>query len=169
MLFYLCRGVYLHVQLRWEDQSNSKTSPYPAPASVASMAARRRYAKRFVVTMEKDKIMGGCYCGEVRFKAAPEVRVSTNCHCTNCRRAAGAQAVAWIIVKRSQFEFVKGTPRRYRSDTGAWRTFCDQRGPSLTYETDRRPDEIDITTGSLDHPEAFPPTKDAYPEERPPW
>jgi hypothetical protein len=30
-------------------------------------------------------------------------------------------------------------------------------------------DEIDITTGSLDHPEDFPPTKDVYPEERPPW
>jgi len=40
---------------------------------------------------------------------------------------------------------------------------------SLTYETDRRPEEIDITTGSLDHPEDFPPTKDVYPEERLPW
>ena len=120
-------------------------------------------------TMENKQITGGCYCGAVRFNALSEVRVSTNCHCANCRRAAGAQAVAWIVVKRSQFQFVKGTPRRYRTDTGAWRTFCDQCGTSLTYETERRPDEIDITTGSLDHPEDFPPTKDVYPEERLPW
>jgi hypothetical protein len=119
--------------------------------------------------MKKNKITGGCYCGEVRFSASPEVRVSTNCHCANCRRAAGAQAVAWIIVKRSQFQFVKGTPRRYQTETGAWRTFCGSCGTSLTYETDKRPDEIDITTGSLDHPEDFPPTKDVYPEERLPW
>ena len=119
--------------------------------------------------MEKDKITGGCYCGEVRFSAASDVRVVANCHCANCRRAAGAQAVAWIIVKRSQFQFVKGTPRRYQTDTGAWRTFCADCGTSLTYETDRRPDEIDITAGSLDHPEDFPPTKDVYPEERLPW
>jgi hypothetical protein len=125
--------------------------------------------KLVVITMEKNQITGGCYCGEVRFSATSEIRVSTNCHCANCRRAAGAQAVAWIIVERSQFEFVKGAPRRYRTATGAWRTFCDQCGTSLTYETDRRPEEIDITIGSLDHPENFPPTKDVYPEERLPW
>ena len=119
--------------------------------------------------MEKNKITGGCYCGEVRFSASPKVRVRTNCHCGNCRRAAGAQAVAWITVKRSQFQFEKGTPRRYQTETGAWRTFCDHCGTSLTYEHDKRPDEIDITTGSLDHPEDFPPTKDVYPEERLRW
>ena len=133
------------------------------------VAVSIRHAKLAMTSMEKNKITGGCYCGEVRFSASPEVRVRTNCHCQNCRRAAGAQAVAWIIVKRSQFQFVKGTPRRYQTETGAWRTFCDRCGTSLTYETDKRPDEIDITTGSLDHPEDFPPTKDVYPEERLPW
>ena len=155
MLLYFCRGVHLHVQLRWEDQSNSKTSPYAAPAPVTFM--------------EKDKITGGCYCGEVRFHAAPEPRVVANCHCANCRRATGAQAVAWIILKRSQFQFVRGMPHRYQTETNAWRTFCDRCGTSLTYETARRPDEIDVTTGSLDHPEDFPPTKDVYPEERLRW
>jgi hypothetical protein len=29
----------------------------------------------------------------------------------------------WIIVKRSRFQFVKGTPRRYQTETGTWRTF----------------------------------------------
>jgi hypothetical protein len=36
-------------------------------------------------------------------------------------------------------------------------------------DNDKMPDEIDITTGSLDHPDDFPPTKDVYPEERLPW
>jgi hypothetical protein len=98
-----------------------------------------------------------------------ELAVCTNCHCENCRRAAGAQAVAWVIVKRSDFKWETGKPHRYKTDTGAFRTFCDACGTSLTYETDRRPDEIDITAGSLDHPENFPPTKDVYPEEKLPW
>jgi hypothetical protein len=127
------------------------------------------YAELVVTNMEKKNITGGCYCGEVRFSGSPEVRVQTNCHCQNCRRAVGAQAVAWITVKRPQFQFVKGTPCRYRTETGAWRTFCSRCGTSLTYEHDKRPDEIDITTGSLDHPEDFPPTKDVYPEEQLPW
>src|SRR5919109_3315766 len=108
---------------------------------------------------------GGCYCGKIRFAVKGEPRVCANCHCENCRRAVGAQAVAWVIVKSSDFEWQIGKPHRYKTDTGAFRTFCDSCGTSLTYETERRPDEIDITTASLDHPENFPPTKDVYPEE----
>lgn len=119
--------------------------------------------------MTNMKITGGCYCGAVRFQATQVPLYQTNCHCANCRRAVGAQSVAWITVHRASFRFEKGTPKGYRTDTGAWRTFCDCCGTSLTYERDSRPDEIDITTGSLDRPEDFPPTKDFYAEERLPW
>jgi len=114
-------------------------------------------------------IGGGCYCGKIRFTIKGDARVTANCHCENCRRAAGAQAVAWTIVKGSDFNWETTQPHRYKTDTGAFRTFCDSCGTSLTYETDRRPDEIDITTASLDNPENFPPTKDVYPEEKLPW
>jgi hypothetical protein len=117
----------------------------------------------------RGPITGGCYCGRVRFRAALEPRSRTNCHCANCRRAVGAQAVAWITVERSDFVYETGTPKRYRADTGAWRTFCDNCGTSLTYEHDARPEEIDVTTGSLDHPEHFAPTKDFFAEERLAW
>jgi hypothetical protein len=119
--------------------------------------------------MKRSFITGRCYCGEVRFSAASEPFHQANCHCENCRRAIGAQAVAWITVKHSDFQFDQGTPNRYRTETGAWRTFCTRCGSSLTYEHGERPDEIDITTASLDHPENFPPTRDVFPEERLPW
>jgi hypothetical protein len=119
--------------------------------------------------MTQISITGGCYCGAVRFQATQAPIYQTNCHCANCRRAIGAQAVAWITVKRVNFRFEQGTPHRYRTDTGAWRTFCDCCGTSLSYERDTRPEEIDITTGSLDHPEDFPPTKDYLSEEKLPW
>jgi hypothetical protein len=70
---------------------------------------------------------------------------------------------------RVNFRFEKGTPKRYHTDTGAWRTFCDCCGTSLTYERDMRPEEIDITTGSLNHPEHFPLAKDFFTEEKLPW
>ena len=70
---------------------------------------------------------------------------------------------------RSGFAFEKGTPKKYRTDTGAWRTFCEVCGTSLTYDTEARSDEIDITTGSLDHPDDFPPNKDVFPDEKLPW
>jgi hypothetical protein len=114
-------------------------------------------------------ISGGCYCGEVQFRANGPVLFQANCHCANCRRAAGAQSVAWITVKRDQFSWARGEPKLFRTDTGATRTFCGQCGTSLTYENDARPNEIDITTGSLDDPEHFPPNRDVFPEEKLSW
>ena len=119
--------------------------------------------------MKQKAITGGCYCGAIRFSATGKPLHQANCHCANCRRAAGAQAVAWITVRSSEFAFEKGTPKLFRTDTAARRTFCDACGTSLTYESDARPGEIDITTGSLDRPEDFPPNKDVFPEERLPW
>jgi hypothetical protein len=119
--------------------------------------------------MTNIRITGGCYCGAIRYRATREPIYLTNCHCGNCRKAAGAQAVAWIIVPRAAFTFEKGNPARYRTETRAWRTFCSICGTSLTYESDTRRDEVDITTGSLDHPEKFPPNRDVYPEEKLAW
>jgi hypothetical protein len=72
-------------------------------------------------------------------------------------------------VERSNFEFEKGRPKEYRSETGAIRTFCEVCGSSLTYEISSRPGEIDITTGTLDRPGDFAPSRDVYPEEKLPW
>ena len=77
--------------------------------------------------------------------------------------------MAWITVPSAQFEFTSGRPKKYRTDTGAYRTFCTDCGTSLTYENDSRPGEIDITTGSLDDPEQFAPTKDVFADEKLSW
>ncbi|HJT81554.1 MAG TPA: GFA family protein [Chthoniobacterales bacterium] len=118
---------------------------------------------------ERQQIEGGCYCRKVRFCAAGKILSRANCHCGNCRRAAGAQSVAWITVPANEFSFTSGEPKRYRTDTGAYRTFCGECGTSLTYEHDSRPGQIDITTGSLDLPEKFPPTKDVFADEKLSW
>src|ERR1044071_481930 len=94
-------------------------------------------------------IEGGCYCGKVRFAINGQPRVLANCHCETCRRAAGAQAVAWTIVKRSDFEWKTGEPHRYKTDTGAFRLFAVFSARQLTYKTDPRPNESDAPTPTL--------------------
>ncbi|MEW6752366.1 MAG: GFA family protein [Candidatus Latescibacterota bacterium] len=114
-------------------------------------------------------IDGGCYCGAIRYQAHAAPRVTSVCYCANCRRAAGAQSVAWVTFAAEAFAFVRGTPARYRTDTAAWRTFCPTCGTSLTYASDHRPQEIDVTTGSLDRPEEFAPTLRVFADEKLPW
>jgi hypothetical protein len=77
--------------------------------------------------------------------------------------------VAWISVEKKSFRYTKGKPKRYRTPTKAWRAFCPACGTSLTYESPKRRNDIDVTTGSLDRPEKFPPKDDYFVEERLPW
>jgi hypothetical protein len=119
--------------------------------------------------MNNNVIAGRCYCGRIRYRARGPVKFQGNCHCENCRRAAGAQAVAWVSVAKQTLRFTKGKPKRYRTPTKAWRTFCPACGTSLTYESPKRPADVDLTTGSLLHPEWFPPNRDYFVSERLPW
>ncbi len=100
---------------------------------------------------------GGCYCGAVRYEVDGPVSSSTLCHCASCRRIAGAPCVAWFTVALAHFRYVRGAPQRFHSSPGVTRSFCPQCGAHLSYESVGGPGETDITTASLDEPEALPP------------
>ncbi len=102
-------------------------------------------------------LRGGCFCGGVRYEADGAPFNETNCHCSICRRTTGAPFVAWFSVRRSEFRFVSGRPVRFNSTDKGARSFCPRCGTQLTFEHGDFPDEIDVTTGSLDDPEAVPP------------
>ena len=119
--------------------------------------------------MESPVIEGGCFCGAIRYRATARPTEQTVCHCANCRRAAGAQSVAWVTIPAASFSYLRGAPATFRAENGAVWSFCSHCGTTLTYVIDRRPAELDVTTGSLDDPAAFPPTKDTHADERLPW
>jgi len=78
-------------------------------------------------------------------------------------------AVAWVTFPAERFAWVRGTPAEFASSPGVRRTFCGRCGTSLTYRSDERADEIDVTTASLDDPEAFPPEKEVFAEQKLSW
>ena len=114
-------------------------------------------------------ILGGCYCGGMRYRATAAPIHEVLCHCEDCRRCAGAQSVAWVTFPMAAFEWTGGEPARFRSSPPVERTFCARCGTSLTYTHEERAGEIDVTTGSLDDPDAFPPTKDVFAEQKLSW
>ena len=116
-----------------------------------------------------ETIEGGCLCGAVRYVASAAPTTSMICHCRSCSRSASAPAVAWVTFPQAAFAFTKGRPRAFRSSAAARRTFCADCGAPLTYEHDERPDEIDVTTCSLDAPQAFPPEYHAWLADDLPW
>jgi hypothetical protein len=100
---------------------------------------------------------GRCFCGGIRYEVGGATFHETVCHCSICRRTTGAALVAWFTVPRSDFRLVEGTPTRFRSTEKGMRTFCPGCGTQLTFEHEDFPDEIDVTTCSLEEPERVPP------------
>jgi hypothetical protein len=114
-------------------------------------------------------LKGGCFCGKVRYEAAGVPFNLTNCHCSMCRRTTGAPFVAWFSVPRSDFRVVAGAPTRFRSSSTATRSFCPACGTQLTFAGDDYPNEIDVTTCSLDDPEVLPPVEHIHTSSRLQW
>jgi len=102
-------------------------------------------------------LTGECFCGNVRYEADAQAFDETVCHCSFCRRIAGAIAVAWFSIPRSALRFVSGTPVSFQSSARVTRRFCRDCGTPLTFEMEDRPDEVDVTTCSLEDPETMPP------------
>ena len=114
-------------------------------------------------------LKGGCFCGGIRYEARGSPVHLTSCHCSLCRRTTGAPFVAWFSVPRSGFNFVTGTPMQFRSSAKGLRRFCAGCGTQLTFEHDDLPDQIDVTTCSLDDPERLPPEDHTHTSSKLPW
>ena len=105
---------------------------------------------------------GGCLCGAVRYRVSGKPSNSMVCHCQTCRRAAASPVVAWVTFPLADFQFTKGKPGEFRSSELVRRTFCAACGAPLTYRNSESPETIDVTTCSLDDPQAFPPTHHSW-------
>ena len=120
--------------------------------------------------MNPAEVTGGCLCGAIRFSIdSTQHHVVANCHCTMCRRQSAAPYVTWLVTAKGAFKFTKGKPKEIRSSDLGRRSFCDRCGSPLTCEIYARPDHIDVTVGTLDNPEAFPPTGQVHTDNRLHW
>lgn len=112
---------------------------------------------------------GGCQCGDVRYVAEGEPLLVALCHCTMCRRAHAAPAVAWAMYARDQVRFTAGEPAHYASSAEAERGFCARCGTQISFTADYIPGLIDLAVGSFDAPERLPPALHYWDAERLPW
>jgi hypothetical protein len=112
---------------------------------------------------------GGCLCGDIRYRIVGEPLVTSFCHCRSCRLATGAPAAAWVILRDGDLVIDQGTPVMFRSSPHVERTFCGRCGTSLTYRRADRENTIDIHTATLDDPDAFPPVREIWLEEKIAW
>ncbi len=112
---------------------------------------------------------GGCACGAVRYETAGPAFNATLCHCSDCRRASGAPALAWFSVPAAALRWTADAPAIHRSSDRAQRGHCARCGTQLTWQGDASPGEIDVATATLDDPELAPPRDHTFAAERVSW
>jgi hypothetical protein len=119
--------------------------------------------------MSENPIEGGCQCGAVRFRITGQPQMTAICHCTMCRRAHAAPAVAWAMFEQSQVVFTAKQATLYASSEDAQRGFCSHCGTPICFTSSYLPGLIDIAIGCLDKPEQMPPQFHCWHGERLPW
>lgn len=112
---------------------------------------------------------GGCHCGAVRYDMPAETIHRALCHCSDCRRHAGAPMVAWGLVAKDELK-VEGQTTEYASSECGRRHFCPACGTALFYTNDQIfPGQVDVQIATLDDPDAIVPVAQIQVADRIGW
>lgn len=113
---------------------------------------------------------GGCQCGAIRYEVSGSPQHVALCHCSDCRKSAGAPMVSWAAFAEDEFAVTKGEPKVFNSSGRAMRSFCADCGTGIAYRNDAfLPGIVDIQSATLDNPDAFPPGAHIQVAERIGW
>jgi hypothetical protein len=100
---------------------------------------------------------GGCYCGQLRYKAEGEPMMKGQCHCRECQFISGGDANVFIAMPIAGFTYAKGTPKTFaRNDleTPVTREFCANCGTHIVSRPRSFPAVI-LKVGTLDDPKVY--------------
>ena len=110
--------------------------------------------------------LGGCQCGDVRYRVTGDPYWTGHCHCLMCQKMAGAAFTTGVMFARDEFAWIKGKPTYYQSSDFAKRGFCARCSSTLTWESET---ELGIFAGSLDRSEDIEPASHIWTSEMRPW
>jgi hypothetical protein len=113
---------------------------------------------------------GGCHCGAVRYEVTGTPQHTVLCHCSDCRKASGAPAVAWAAFAENEFKVTRGEPKTRNSSGQSMRSFCGECGTGLYFRNaGTLPGIVDIQSATLDDPDAMPASLHIQVAERIGW
>lgn len=115
---------------------------------------------------------GGCFCGDIRYRVTARPFGQANCHCRACQHATGG-AFAGVVLVPTEALTITGEYSEYTGlgDSGhkVSRGFCPRCGTTLFARTTRIKTMRPIYAVTLDRPELFKPTLDAWIDFAQPW
>ena len=115
-------------------------------------------------------LRGQCHCGAISYEMPEQMTHHALCHCSDCRRHAGAPMVGWAMFRSDQVGIVQGEARIYASSEHGRRHFCAACGTGLFYTNAVIfPGLTDVQSSTLDDPGALSPTAQIQIADRISW
>jgi hypothetical protein len=116
-------------------------------------------------------ITGSCLCSGVRYEAQGPVTLIARCHCTQCRKASGAEFATNASVPAATFRVLAGTEllREYEWSPGEARVFCGRCGSPLFKRSQSRSEHVRLRLGCLDSDLDQGPVAHVFVSEKPTW
>jgi hypothetical protein len=125
-------------------------------------------------TAMNDTHLGGCACGELRYRVHGTPVLGTVCHCRFCQRRLASAFAVLATFDEDQVELLQGLPveREYISDeSGRWlrMSFCPRCGTTWSHTTKFRPGKRTIAAGTFDDPGWFNIDRHIWVRSKLPW
>ena len=114
--------------------------------------------------------VGGCHCGAVRYAVSGAPQHVALCHCSDCRKSAGAPVVAWAAFAEGAFKLTKGSATTFNSSGASMRSFCPICGTGIYFTNQQTlPGIVDIQLATFDEPDALTPQAQIQVADRIGW
>src|SRR6188474_485332 len=118
--------------------------------------------------------LGGCLCGDIRYRTIGKPERTTVCHCTFCQRLTGTAFLVEPVFLKSNVEVERGAVQTYEhrsADHGRTLTisFCPRCGTHLSLRFERFPAMQGVCGGTFDDPNWFKPDRHIFTRSAVDW
>jgi len=99
-------------------------------------------------------LIGGCFCGAIRYTVSVSIAELRMCHCRDCQKSTGTGGSVNALIKSDTIKITQGTPKRYSVTADSGRTlhrfFCGDCGSPLFSRRELTPENSALRIGTLD-------------------
>src|SRR5213592_4521234 len=114
-------------------------------------------------------LVGGCWCGAVRYRVRDAFLYASNCHCSRCRAATGSAFKPFAGIESGKLEVLEGGDSLLvHGEETLNDTRCAKCG-SLLYSVVRDGEYVHVALGSLVDEPGMRPTKHIFVGSKAPW
>ena len=107
------------------------------------------------------ELTGSCLCGAISYAADTDIKMTINCHCTDCQKITGSVLGTQLFVMEEALT-ISGVPKvfEHTADSGSRLTklFCDKCGAQVFSRNSSRAGVIGIRAGSIAQKDVIQPT-----------